>query len=69
MPCERQELWGNGTEINGNQKAVPRETEIPITFPKTIYIGIFMQINRMRNGLPMYLSLNITMEMKYIRYI
>ena len=50
-------------------KAVPEENEIPITLPKTIYIEIFMRINRMRNGSPMYPSLNITAEMKCTRYI
>ena len=55
--------------LNGNPKAVPEENEIPITLPKTIYIEIFMRINRMRNGSPMYPSLNITAEMKCTRYI
>ena len=51
--CRKYDIKSN---IKWNQKAVPEETEILITLPKTIYIEIFMQINRTRNGIVVQLS-------------
>ena len=56
-------------KYDGNPKAVPEETGIPITLQKTICIEIFMRISRTRNGSLMCPSLNITLEMKFTRYI